>query len=169
MRKIDKPSPPNGKNEYFLGIGEVAFAKKPCVIRTVLGSCVGVSLYDPRLRIGGMSHFLLAKAPEGQISTRYGDIALDTLIDNFRRAGSHLHRLEACVAGGALILDVNEIFFVGEKNIKIADEVLSRRGIRVLRREVGGERGRRMVLDSETGFVTIEFIPDADPERNSAI
>ena len=169
MRKIERPCRLDGKSEFFLGIGEVAFAKKPCVIRTVLGSCIGVTIYDPKLRIGGMSHFLLAKAPEGQISTRYGDIALDALIDNFRRAGSHIHRLEACIAGGGLILDMNEVFFVGEKNIKVADEVLSRRGIRVLRREVGGERGRRMVLDSETGFVTIEFIPDTDPERNSAI
>jgi chemotaxis protein CheD len=169
MNEIDAPLGSGGKTEFFLGIGEVAFASRPCVIRTVLGSCVGVSLYDPVLRIGGMCHYLLARAPEGQKSTRYGDVALDSLIAHFLRAGSWLDRLEARVAGGALILRMSEVFFVGEKNILVADQVLAERGIRVLERVVGGERGRRMILDSDTGAVQIAFIPETDPDRLMAI
>jgi chemotaxis protein CheD len=169
MKRIDRPFCRTDKSEFFLGIGEVAFASKPCVIRTVLGSCVGVSLYDPVLKIGGMSHFLLARAPQGQNSTRYGDIALNSLIDKFLQAGSKIGRLEANEAGGGLILNINEIFFVGERNIQVADEILAKRGLRTLRREVGGDKGRRMILDSETGIVQIEFIPETDPDIKSVL
>lgn len=169
MHKITIPFLEGRREEFFLGIGEVAFAVKPCLIRTVLGSCVGVSLFDRLLGLGGMCHYLLDRAPEGQTSTRYGDVAINSLVRRFLASGSRPGQIEACVAGGGLILDMSQVFFVGERNARMADETLARLGIRVSRREVGGNRGRRMSLDSGSGEVGIEFIPEFDSERFSAI
>ncbi len=144
--------------ELVLGIGEMAFATKPCLIRTVLGSCVGVAIHDPRLRIGGMCHYLIAEAPRGCASSRYGDTAMDFLLRRFLRAGSEPRRLLAWVAGGGLLLDQDQVFFVGDRNVEMADRFLERWGLQVMRREVGGGRARRMSLRSDTGEVVIQAI-----------
>ncbi len=158
---------PKGHHEVYLKPGELVFAQSPCLIRTVLGSCVGVSLYDPRLAIGGMCHYLLSQHRQGDASSRFGDVALPTLIRKFIKAGSHPADLEACVAGGSLMLDLNEVFFVGEKNIQVADSILAEYRIRVKTREVGGDRGRRMSLDSESGNVAISLIPETGMEMKN--
>jgi chemotaxis protein CheD len=130
-------------------------------MRTILGSCVGVALYDPYLKIGGMCHYLLSTG-NGQHSTKYGDVAISTLIHRFSKAGSPFSHIQAFVAGGALLLDQHEIFFVGENNIKIALELLNEYKIPIIEQQVGGDRGRRMSLNTDTGQVKIEFIPQVE-------
>lgn len=142
----------------YINSGELAFATSPCHIKTILGSCVGVILFDQRIHIGGMCHYLLAKATRDQRSTRYGDVAIPTLVEKLLENGSKLPDIKAWVAGGALLLDQHEIFFVGENNIKIADEILANYGIQVVQRVVAGDRGRRISLKIPEGKVTIGFI-----------
>jgi chemotaxis receptor (MCP) glutamine deamidase CheD len=158
-----------GHGHFTLNPGEVIFSRKPCHIRTILGSCVGVALYDPRLRIGGMCHYLLAAGPEGERSTRYGSIAIPALVEQFLNAGSRAEDLQAHVAGGSLMLHLSEVFFVGANNIKQADRILGELGVRVLAREVGGIRGRRMFMQSDSGEVRIEFIPQFDPDMKKVL
>lgn len=151
--------------EVFLNAGELVFATRPCMVRTVLGSCVGIALFDPALGIGGMCHYLLADGPEGYHSTRFGSVAIRTLIGKFKKAGSSLPRLRAWMAGGGLLLESSEVFFVGDRNVKVADDILAEFGIVPEAREVGGDRGRRMVLDSRAGEVSISLIPLAEAPR----
>ncbi len=133
--------------EVFLNPGELAYASGPCVIRTILGSCVAVALWDRKLRHGAMCHYLLARAPEGASFAKYGDVAIPTLLKKFRTSGSDFADLEATIAGGSLCFDSDTVFFVGDNNIAVAEEILARFGVRVVRRETGGERGRRVRLD----------------------
>ncbi len=149
-------------SEIFLGAGELAFATGPAVVKTLLGSCVGLALYDPERRLGGMCHFLLPEGPDYERSTRFGRVAIKALISKFLFRGSDPRRLRAWMAGGAMILEPSAIFFVGERNIAIADEMLATVGISPLVRDVGGDRGRRMRLDTQSGQASIEFIPRTD-------
>lgn len=152
----------------FLGTGEVAFSQRPCLVRTVLGSCVGVALYDPRNQWGGLCHFLLAQDPDlddpkcGQSSTRFGEVAIPFLIRKMLQAGSRRQDLLAIIAGGSLLLDANEVFFVGERNIRIANQILDDQRIPVLHRDIGGDRGRRMSFHTHDGSYQIETIRETD-------
>jgi len=91
-------------------------------------------------------------------------VAIPALAQKLVRAGSSRRDLIAVVAGGALLLDANEVFFVGEKNIRLANHVLDALGIRIVHRDIGGDRGRRMVFHTHDGTYSIELIAESDPE-----
>ncbi len=103
---------------FYLEPGGLLVSKQPCTLRTVLGSCVAVCLYDPELRQGGMNHFMLPHAPSTQEkSLRYGDRALLALIERLAGMGSDSRRLCASVFGGAgVLLGVSDVMHLGRKN-----------------------------------------------------
>lgn len=146
-------------NTYFINPGELIFSKKPVIIRTVLGSCVGVVLYDKVKKFGGLVHYLLPESQDRQITTKYGDVALPTLINKFLNSGSNLSDLEAHVIGGAFIIfDENEIFFIGDRNIEIAQNILKANHIRIKSTQTGGEKGRRVYYDLSTNTLKVEVL-----------
>jgi chemotaxis protein CheD len=154
--------------QVYLGTGELIFATTPCQVKTILGSCVGVALHDPRNRWGGLCHYLLALDPDLDAaaggSSRFGEVAIPALVSKLVRAGSRRRDLVAVVAGGALLLDANEVFFVGEKNVRLADTLLRDLGIRIAYRDIGGDRGRRMSFRTDEGTYLIEALQETDPD-----
>lgn len=144
--------------EYFLHSGEVLFSSEPCTVKTVLGSCVGVAIHDPLLRIGGLCHFLLPDSPDEPASTRYGDVALPYLLRKFLKAGSELKNLRVWIAGGALLLDAQEIFFVGDRNAEFSEKWLETRKLKVIANETRGYRGRKLTFHPTTGMLSIDFL-----------
>lgn len=152
-------SPSSRGPEYFLNSGELLFSSNSCIVKTILGSCVGVAVYDPHLRIGGLCHYLLPEAGSQAPSTRYGDTALPYLISRFRNAGSEKRHLRTWIVGGALLLEAHEIFFVGDRNAQYAETYLNGLGIRVVQNETRGYRGRKVLFDTGQGRLAIELIP----------
>lgn len=151
----------------YLGTGELVFARSPCLVHTVLGSCVGVAIHDPVKHWGGLCHYLLATDPElndSGGSSRFGEVAIPALIAKMIRAGSHRGDLVAVVVGGALLLDSNEVFFVGEKNVRLANALLKDFGISIVHRDIGGDRGRRMTFRTDSGQFAIEALQEIDPD-----
>ncbi|MFQ3620706.1 MAG: chemotaxis protein CheD [Spirochaetales bacterium] len=139
--------------EYFLQPGEVLFSKNPVVIKTVLGSCVAVCVYDKEKKWGGMCHYLLPFSPsEEHSSTKYGNIAIYTLLHRFLiKNGSRREDLLASIIGGAFVVfDEREIFFIGDRNIDTAITILRKEKIRVLHMHTGGEHGRRVLYNTAT-------------------
>ncbi len=145
--------------DYFLNSGEVLFSTDSCVVRTILGSCVGVAMYDPLLRIGGLCHYLLPESPAQTASSRYGDAALPLLLSKFHSAGSEKKNLRAWIVGGGLLLEAHEIFFVGDRNAEYAENYLQNRGIRVVQNDTRGYRGRRVQFHTGQGHIRIDVIP----------
>jgi chemotaxis protein CheD len=144
---------------YFLNPGELIFTKNPIRIKTVLGSCVAVTLYDKVNKFGGMVHFLLPESSNRSISTKYGDIAIPTLLNKFIKEGSKKQFLEATITGGAFIIfDESEIFFIGDRNIEIAQQLLRQNDIRVVATNTGGERGRRVVFNSSSNHLDVVML-----------
>ncbi|MEI8093930.1 MAG: chemotaxis protein CheD [Spirochaetales bacterium] len=154
--------------DYFLNSGELLFSSEECTVRTILGSCVGVALHDPHLRVGGLCHYLLPTSPDEPSSTRYGDVALPYLISRLRKAGSDPKNLRAWIVGGALLLDAHEIFFVGDRNADYAETYLRTHNIRVVANETRGYLGRKLVFHTWNGHLHVETIP-ANSTRNMLI
>ena len=139
--------------EYYLNSGEVLFSTEDCLVRTILGSCVGVAVFDPVLRIGGLCHYLLPESLEAPNSCRYGDVALPHLFGKFHHAGSNRKDLRVWIVGGALLLDSQEVFFVGDRNAEYAEGWLEQRSIRVVANHTRGFRGRKVAFHTQTGQI----------------
>ncbi|NPV38914.1 Chemotaxis protein CheD [Brevinematales bacterium NS] len=151
----------NTEKEYFLNPGELIFSKKPIVVKTVLGSCVSVTIYDKTHQWGGMCHYLLPVAPsEEHHSTKYGNIAIYTLLKKFLKDhGSQREDLVATIIGGAFIIfDEREIFFIGDRNIDVAMEILRKEKIYIKQMHTGGEHGRRVWYHTGTNKIVIETL-----------
>jgi chemotaxis protein CheD len=149
----------------FIHVGEFYIGVRPTEVSTILGSCVAVCLYDKVEMIGGMNHFLVPLwNGNGLQSPKYGNIAIHRLVEGMLNVGCKIYNLEAKVFGGGNVIDTisNEDMMVGRKNIIIAKEILREYKIPITGEDVGGTRGRRILLVSETGKVMMKYIKEHD-------
>jgi chemotaxis protein CheD len=148
--------------QIYLHPGELYTSQEPANVMIILGSCVAVCLYNPRFSIGGATHFLLPSLEgQGQPSPRYGDVAIERLLQELQLAGSKKKDLQAELYGGACVLSAfsgGSREPIGEKNIRLAIETLSREGIPIMRRDTGGAKGRKVTMRTDTGAITCKVI-----------
>ncbi len=143
----------------FIHVGEIHIGARPTEINTILGSCVAVCLYDKIQRIGGMNHYLVPLWNEnGLQSPKYGNISIPRLIESMENIGCHRSNMEAKVFGGGNVIDIKqEDMMIGRKNILIAKEILREYGISITAEDTGGNRGRRILMRSDTGKIFLKY------------
>ena len=127
------------------------------VIATVLGSCVAACIWDPVIMLGGMNHFMLPHDEEGLWSgasraLRYGNHAMDALINEMLAGGAEKGRMQIKFFGGANVLSTAaRMGGVGEDNCRFANEYATAERLHVVSSDLGGERGRRIMFDPVSG------------------
>jgi len=138
--------------------GQIFIATEPATVMTILGSCVAVCLWDPLAKIAGINHFLLPSIPISSTKdARYGNTAMQRLVDDIIDRGASKHRLMAKVFGGAnVILAFVPKKPIGTQNVEIAREILARNGIEIVSEQTGGRHGRKLHFDTATGAVRIK-------------
>lgn len=142
---------------HFLYPSNLFVSDQRHIITTILGSCVGICLYDTRLRVGGMNHYMLALwNGNGLASPRFGNIANEKLLQQVLHLGSAKSDLVAKVFGGAN--QTTSYNNIGSRNVEIAFEMLDRMNIPVVGKSVEGEVGRKIVFDTMTGEVKMKFV-----------
>lgn len=151
--------------ELHVGIGELKITGQPNRLITLgLGSCVGITLYDPVTRVGGLLHIML---PDSKLFSsvskpeKYADLGIPLLVSEIRRNGGRTDRIQAKIAGGAqMFKGMNDKFVlnIGERNIIMSKQVLKNLGIKIMAEEVGGSHGRTMILDTLNGQVLIRTV-----------
>ncbi len=143
--------------KHYLYPSALFAEKKPYLVDTVLGSCVAVCLFDTRLKIGGINHYMLPLwNGNGLASPKFGNIATEKLIEKMLRNGSNTSDLIAKVFGGAN--QMNSSMEIGARNIEIAKEVLAHHGIKIIAENVGGSVGRKLKYHTGTGQVMMKFL-----------
>jgi chemotaxis protein CheD len=151
--------------------GELCVSREPVIIKTLLGSCVSVCLYDPGARVGGMNHILLpgsADMDQFNTSARYGVNAMDKLITRMLANGVDRKRLVAKVFGGAHILEqVDSKFSPGAGNVEFAFKYLETESIPVAGFNVAGFNPRRIYFNTGTGKVLMERVRRAEEKTVS--
>ena len=125
-----------------------------------LGSCIGLSLYDPFAHVGGVAHIVLPSAPDGRNTPypKYADTAIPHLIEELLKLGATKRNLAAKIVGGArmgLIPGQHSIFKTGERNIEATQAALASAGLSLAASDTGGNKGRTMRLFVGTGNVTV--------------
>lgn len=144
----------------YLQPGQLLVATTPTLVTTILGSCVAVCLWDSGIRIGGLNHFMLPLfAGSGVKSARFGNVAMQELLDRMIAAGARLADLQARVFGGSCMFEqMKSSNHLGQKNIHLALDFLSLRGIDVVQIEVGGDRGRKLRYHTDEGEAWLNTI-----------
>jgi chemotaxis protein CheD len=148
-----------GLKRYYLNQGMILVRREESIITTVLGSCISVCIWSPAHGIGGMNHYMLPLwNGEGLPSPRYGNIAIQKLIQNIIKAGCVKKHLKAKVFGGAEILSFSQKkhISVGLQNILLAEEILAAEHIPIVSTDVGGQTGRRVHFNTKTGVVLLK-------------
>lgn len=126
-----------------------------------LGSCLGVTLYDPQLQIGGMIHCMLplSKVDREKAKIRpymFVDTGMQTMLAKLYEAGLRKSRAVVNVAGGGKVLDSQGVFKIGERNFTVLRKVLWKNGLLMNVQEVGGNKSRTISLDIATGRFSIK-------------
>lgn len=142
-----------------VGIGQLAISTDPKEILVAygLGSCIGVSVYDPGAKVAGLLHVLLpesgGKVPSEKEPGRFADSGIDVLIRQVAEAGGVPRRLVVKLAGGASVLGAAnaEKFKIGERNAEAINERLKRHGLSVVASDLGGVKGRTLEVHPASG------------------
>ena len=137
------------------------------IVTYSLGSCLGLTIYDPVKKIGGLLHLML---PDSKIDAAkavsapymFVDTGVPRLFHAAYNLGADRSRLVVKVAGGAQLLDQQGIFNIGFRNAEALEKLLAQNGLKAHASEVGGLSSRTVRLDLTTGLVTIKT-PGAPP------
>ncbi|HZK18711.1 MAG TPA: chemotaxis protein CheD [Clostridia bacterium] len=153
--------------EVSVGIADYKISSAPDKLITFgLGSCVGISLYDPILKLGGLLHIMLPDSTQfskDKVSNqaKFADLGIPLIVREMRLKGAKTLRLQAKLVGGAQMFsgfDKKLLLNIGERNSIAAKKILKSMGIKVLAEDLGGNTGRTMVLDTMSGQVHIRTL-----------
>lgn len=145
---------------HFLYPAALFASREPYQINTILGSCVAVCIWDKVLNYGGMCHYMLPYwNGEGLASPRYGNIAIEKLLEKMYSFGCEKKNLVAKTFGGGEVLDFKTPQFdIGKRNIKLASEILNEKRIPVVSSSLGGKYGRKIIFFTDSGSVKQRYV-----------
>jgi chemotaxis protein CheD len=146
-----------------VGISDIATSQNAgdTLITYSLGSCIGVTVYDPGVKVGGMIHYMLPlsqTSPEKALIKpgMFADTGLTTLLKSVLVMGAAKNRLIVKAAGGAQLMDQNKIFNIGERNFLILRKILWKNDILLKATDVGGVISRTVSFEIDTGRVIVK-------------
>jgi chemotaxis protein CheD len=148
--------------ENFVKMTEICVVDDASTLKTIVGSCIALCLWDGQSRIGGMAHIMMprrngdADAPAG----KYADTAVQALVAEMVKRGASTGRLTATCAGGASMFAARtrEKQTVGDRNFEAVLDCLNRHRIPIRTRDIGGTAGRRIVFDCSSGMICISTL-----------
>lgn len=156
------PAPPDVM-EVFLQPGEFYFGEEKTRIRTLLGSCVAISLWHPQLRIGGMCHYMLPHRPQRShgepLDGRYADEAMHLFMRELRRSRTLPSDYQVKLFGGGqmfLHAGPKRHADISQRNMEAGRELVVRHGFQLRAHDMGGEGHRNVILDLWSGDVWLK-------------
>jgi len=143
----------NHDDVFYLEPGYMYIGSEQSAIKTVLGNCVSVCLWDDKLRFGGMNHFLYPVTHDKNKATaQFGNIATKILIKKMYAAGSTPENIVAQIVGGAEDKGGSSL---GLENVNIARKILQKEKIEIKSEDVGGHLGRKVIFDVHNGHLMV--------------
>ncbi len=164
---------------YTVGISDMKVSdnESDILVTHSLGSCIGLSLYDPEIRVGGMVHCMMPVSKLDPVKAAanplmFTDTGVTALLKALFNRGANRKRLVVAVAGAASLLDDKGFFKIGEKNYAILRKVLWKNDILISEEDVGGSIVRTMYLYMDCGKTMIKrsrmSLAPAQDERANA-
>ena len=148
-----------------VGMTDLNICSSPDAITTLgLGSCVGIVLYDPILKIAGLAHIMLPDSTQirsNENVAKFADTGIETLLRQLIQKGAQRSRMIAKIAGGAQMFAFsaeNAMLSIGKKNVIATKKKLSELGIRITAEDTGDSYGRTIEFYPETGQLLIKAV-----------
>jgi len=142
-----------------VGIADLAVtAAEQTLTTSGLGSCVAVTVHDDVASVAGLVHAMLPRSRDGTGANpvKYVDTGVERLYEEAVTEGASSHRLEAKLVGGSHMFDFGDADErIGARNVDVARETLERLGVPVVGEDVGGDSGRSVRFDPESGTLTV--------------
>lgn len=159
------------ENIIEVNMAEMKIAQAPAKLVTRgLGSCLGITVYDPFKKIGAMTHAMLPDIDKARIKSnpaRFVNSAIKKMVEEMEKMGSLRTHLIAKLFGGAHMfsfITYDSALNVGQKNIDIAESVFKELGIKLAAQETGGTFGRTVELNLDDGKVLVKTISWGEKE-----
>lgn len=154
-----------------VGMADYKVGKAPATLISYgLGSCIGVSLYDPKTKVGGLLHIMLPESVQSRASEnpmKFADTGLPMMLDDVLKLGAVKTRLVAKMAGGAQMFafaNATDIMKVGIRNAEAVKAILNKMNIKLVGEDTGGTYGRTVQIDLETGIYKVKTIDKGEKE-----
>jgi chemotaxis protein CheD len=151
--------------QVVVGVAEMRISNQGehVVITHALGSCIGVAIYDPLVKVGGLLHYML---PDSALDVEKGrenpsmfaDTGIPRLFKECYRLGAVKHRMRVKVAGGSQVLGGPEHFNIGRRNYAALRKIFLKNNVLIDNEDVGGVKARTMYLEIATGKVWVKII-----------
>ena len=140
------------------------------IISYGLGSCIGISLYDPQAKVGGLLHIMLPDSTQARTTdnpAKFADTGLPLMLNDVIKLGANRHRLVAKIAGGSQMFafaNATDIMRVGARNAEAAKKILKELNIKLLAEDTGGNYGRTVQINLENGAYKVRTIDKGEKE-----
>ena len=161
--------------DVYLKPGEIFISDKPTAVKTILGSCISVTMFNARLSLGAICHGMLPECNEMNGSHcsctdgfRYVDCSIRNMLEELHSLGIMNDEIEIKFFGGADMFKtirggLNPIN-VGEQNIKAAIKIMGESKLRLAASDTGGSRGRKIIFIPNTGEVFLKRLRSKEME-----
>ncbi len=131
------------------------------LITYALGSCLGIVLYDPVIKVGGLAHVMLPDSSLENGSTdfnrlKYIDTGVPMLFKEMYRYNAQKHRIRNAIIGGAQIMDQDKYFNIGERNIAALRKLFWRNNVLINKKHIGDRMNRTVRLEVGTGNIYVK-------------
>ena len=143
--------------------GEYYVTTADMMIMTVLGSCIAACIWDPKVRVGGMNHFMLPEG-NGDTSGRYGSYAMELLINEMIKLGARRETMQAKGFGGGQVMHSFTTMNVGERNTEFVLDYLQTERIAVIAKDVLDIHPRKVCYFPATGKAMCKRLAHSHPE-----
>lgn len=154
-----------------VGMADYKVSREPAsLISYGLGSCVGIALFDPVTKVGGLAHIMLpdsTQARSAENPAKFADTCLPLMVEDMVKLGAVRARLLAKIAGGAQMFtfaNATDIMRVGERNSETVRTVLKKLDLRLIAEDCGGNYGRTVELKLVSGIFRIKTIDKGEKE-----
>ena len=149
------------QKQISVGIADMKLTRQQGVLITyALGSCIGISFYDPMIKLGALLHIMLPEKTNAADANilKYADTGIQETLRKMAAFGGSKSRMVCKIAGGAKMFEMKGpggLGNIGERNIQKVRSVLRAEGLRITGEDTGANYARTMLLDVSTGPVTI--------------
>ncbi|WP_425060880.1 Chemoreceptor glutamine deamidase CheD [Sporomusa carbonis] len=154
-----------------VGMADYKVGRSPdSLISYGLGSCVGIALFDPIAKIGGLAHIMLPDSTQARSAdnpAKFADTALPLMLNEIIKLGAVKSRVTAKIAGGAQMFtftNTTDIMRVGERNAEAVRFVLKKLEIKLMAEDTGGNYGRTVELKLDNGIFRVKTIDKGEKE-----
>ena len=144
--------------DIVVGVADMKLSNDPeaVLVTYSLGSCIGLAIYDPVAKVGGLLHYMLPESSLDGIKAQknpymFGDTGIPLLFKEAYKFGAKKNRLKVIVVGGAQILDQEGLFNIGKRNYTLLRKMFWKNNVMIDFQDVGGNTNRTLKMEIESG------------------